>query len=209
MQDKINEFLESENSIIIFDTNVYLNLYEYSPEVADFFIDLINLIIEKICLPKTVKIEFDKNHSTCFKRQKNKFENVEYILKKPTDQMKDKIGKQLSILKSFKFPSIDKLEEKLMSEINEIEEIFKEYVEEHDALEDINKKFLDDDKIKNLITELLDKEKLLDGFSIEEIYKLCDEGERRYKKKFRQDIKMKRKNQESKCMMILSYGGNQ
>ena len=38
MVEKVKEYLAKDNSIIVFDTNVFLNLYEYSPHVSDFFI---------------------------------------------------------------------------------------------------------------------------------------------------------------------------
>lgn len=182
MEEKINKLLDGEDCIIIFDTNVYLNLYEYSPEASDFFIEIIYLTIDKIYLPSTVKREFDKNHETCFGRQKKKFENVAHILKKPTDQMRDKIKKQISILRNFKFPDIDKLESRIEDEINNIEDIFNDYVDSHDTLNIINNRFLDKDKINNLVNDLVNRNRLLDGFNLDEIYRLCEEGEKRYKK---------------------------
>ena len=69
MKEKFENFLEKE-SIIVFDTNVFLNLYEYSPEVADTFIEAIYFVKEKIYIPSTVKREFFRNHSECSGRKR-------------------------------------------------------------------------------------------------------------------------------------------
>lgn len=206
LKTKIGQFLENDNCIIILDTNVYLNLYEYSPEVSDFFIEITDLILDKIYLPNTVKREFDRNHHTCFGRQKKKFENVPNLLKKSTDQMKDKIKKQFSVLKNLKFPDIDDLEDKVEKQITFIEEIFEEYVEEHDAIDEINRKFLDKDKIQGLISRLSNQDSLLEGFNVDEIYMLCEEGEKGIKKIRHLGMKIKRINRVYKCTMILLYG---
>lgn len=34
----IESILETKNYCVVFDTNIYLNLYEYSPEAMTFFI---------------------------------------------------------------------------------------------------------------------------------------------------------------------------
>lgn len=104
MKSEIAKLLDGDCSII-FDTNVYLNLYEYSPQIADFFIEITSKVSSKIVIPNTVKREFDRNHKECHGRQKRKFDNVPAVLKKSTDQMEDKISKQFSILKNFQFPS--------------------------------------------------------------------------------------------------------
>lgn len=182
MKERVENFIEDKNSIIIFDTNVYLNLYEYSPESTDFFLEVIELIKDKLYVPNTVKREFEKNHKECLYRQNKKFKKVQDILKKPTDQMKDKIRKQFDILRGFKFPGLDELQEEVNYEIRKIEEIFEDYVENHSELDELNTEFLKKDKIKKLINYLVDRNNLLEGFSLDKIYLICEEGEGRYKK---------------------------
>ncbi|WP_206458257.1 PIN-like domain-containing protein [Anaerovorax sp. IOR16] len=117
--------------------------------------ELSELILDKLVLPETVKREFDRNHSTCLNRQRKKFENVSSILNKPLDQMKDKINKQFDILKGYKFPDIKELEEKVQEQIEAVENAFEEYALEHDTLDEINNRFLDEDKIKQLIDKII------------------------------------------------------
>ncbi|MGF3104079.1 PIN-like domain-containing protein [Rossellomorea sp. DUT-2] len=81
IKKEIQRVIKENDFCIVFDTNIYLNLYEYSPEVTDFFVGLSEKIIDNLILPDTVKREFDRNHSTCLHRQRRKFENVTAIFK--------------------------------------------------------------------------------------------------------------------------------
>lgn len=179
---EIREALKGKNFCVVYDTNIYLNLYEYSPEATDFFVGLTENIIGNLILPETVKREFDRNHGECLNRQRKKFKNVSFLLNKPLNQLKDKIKKQFDILKGYKFPNIEVLQNKIDEQISEIEIAFENYVSEHDTLNEINNRFLDDDKIKQIISKIMDKKNLLEAFTLDEIYLLCDEGENRYKK---------------------------
>ena len=181
IKNEIKDIINEKNFCLVFDTNIYLNLYEYSPEVTEFFISLSEIIQENIIIPGTVKREFERNHNTCLSRQRRKFQNVLFILNKPLNQMKAKIGKQFDILKEYKFPDIEKIKTEVEEEIQKIEDIFEEYSIGHNILDQFNNKFLDEDKIKNFINKCVLSKKLLKEFTVDEIYLLCAEGERRYK----------------------------
>ncbi|OLN21612.1 hypothetical protein BTO30_14110 [Domibacillus antri] len=180
---QIINLINNENSCIVYDTNIYLNLYEYSPETAEFFAKLTNHISNKLILPSTVKREFDNNHGASINRQQNKFKNAVSNLTQPVDQMKSKLQKQFDILDSFKFPRIDELRQDIINEIERLENIFGDYVSEHGNFEELNKNFLNKDMIKQLVDKLVINNKLLEAFTLDEIYLLCAEGERRYKKR--------------------------
>lgn len=179
----IEDIINKENFCVVFDTNIYLNLYEYSPEVTEFFIELSEIIQDNIIVPGTVKREFDRNHNTCLSRQRRKFENVSFILNKPLNQMKDKISKQFYILKGYKFPDIEDLQAEVEEKIKQVEDVFEEYSIEHNILDEINNRFLDEDKIKKFIDMRVLSKGLLKEFTLDEIYLLCAEGEKRYKNK--------------------------
>ncbi|MGB7606497.1 MAG: PIN-like domain-containing protein [Lutisporaceae bacterium] len=181
MKDKVKEFIDNK-CIFIFDTNIYLNLYEYSPHIADFFVDIISIIKNQIYIPSTVKREFDKNHKECQGRQKKKFQNVPKALKKYTEQAKSKICNQLDILEKFKFPDIDDLKNISVVKLSEIEDVFLKYVEEHDVFQEINKKFLEDDRVLDLFYDICSKGRLLKSFDLDDIYLICEEGKARYLK---------------------------
>ena len=75
MKEKIERILNT-NGIVVLDTNVYLNIYDRSPEFSGFSIEVLNSIKDTVYLPQIVKNEFLKNHRECFNRQKKKVEKA-------------------------------------------------------------------------------------------------------------------------------------
>lgn len=181
MKNQILAFLKKD-CVVIFDTNAYLNIYEYSPHVSEDFINVVEKVFERLIVPSTVKREFYKNHRNCHGRQKKKFENIPKQLGKYTTQIKDKISKQFEILNKYQFPNIDLVKEQVEKKLIEINDIYDEYIKEHNVFDDINMKFLKDDKVKVLIERLINANRLMDDLELNEIYTICEEGDMRYKK---------------------------
>jgi rRNA-processing protein FCF1 len=180
----INEkikMLFNDECIVVCDTNVYLNLYEYSPEVADFFVSLLELTKHKVILPSTVFREFNKNYRKSHGRQIKKFENAFKNFKGHITSFSDKTMKQFGILESLQFPDIQNLKEQFYGKLDELNEIFNAYLDELDVITYINEKFLDTDKPRLFIECLLRDGNLLEGLTIDELYTICEEGEGRYK----------------------------
>lgn len=146
MVGKVKKYLENDNSIIVFYTNVFLNLYEYSPYFSEFFIDLISHIKDKVVVTSTVKREFYRNHKNCYHRQKKKFENVPHQLNKSTESIKTKLLKQIDIWEKFKFPNIESLRNLVEEKLSGLETAFDEYVEDNDIFQEINDNFLNEEK---------------------------------------------------------------
>lgn len=182
MKEKIKQLIKSK-CIVILDTNVFLNIYEYSPNVAEFFIDTLYYIEEKIRIPSLVKREFEKNHRKCHGRQKKKFQNIPFAIKKLTDSTRDKISNQLKIFEKLQFPETDDLNDICIEKLNDIDEAFDDYVEMHDMDQFINEKFLKEDKVKVLFNKICSNGSLLSKPSLDDVYKICEEGEIRYAKK--------------------------
>lgn len=179
----IQSILATNNYCVVFDTNIYLNLYEYSPEAMTFFISLCDLIRENLVLPSTVKREFKKNHGKSVKKQRNKFKNAITNLKKPLNQFESKLNVQIKVLESFKMPKISELKESIEEDIDTLKEKLDEYMAEHEAVAEVNRKILDEDLIVQLINYIEGANNLLPTPSLDEIYQLCSDGEKRYKNK--------------------------
>ncbi|MBX0352936.1 PIN-like domain-containing protein [Bacillus toyonensis] len=179
----IASIIESDNYCVIFDTNIYLNLYEYAPDTTEFFISLCNLIQDKLVLPSTVKREFDKNHADSLNRQRNKFKNTITNLKKPVNQFEAKLKKQVDILNTFKIPMISELQAEIKEDIESLTQKLDAYAQEHEGFEEMNRTFLDTDIIFELINNIARANNLLPHLSIDEIYQLCIDGEKRYTNK--------------------------
>ncbi|KXI79845.1 hypothetical protein ACS52_09040 [Bacillus cereus] len=177
----IENVLATKNYCVVFDTNIYLNLYEYSPEAMTFFVSLCDLIRGNLVLPSTVKREFKKNHSKSVKKQRNKFKNAITNLEKPLNQFQSKLKKQLEILDAFKMPKISELEEDIQEDIVILKEKLDKYMVEHEVVEEVNRKVLNEDLIDKLINDIESADNLLPTLLLDEIYQLCSDGEKRYK----------------------------
>jgi rRNA-processing protein FCF1 len=173
----------NDNCIIVCDTNVYLNLYEYSPEAADFFVSLLELIKQKIILPDTVYREFKKNHKKSHGRQLKKLENAFKNFRGHITSFSDKTMKQFAILENLQFPDMQDFREQFQETLAAMNETLQAYLDEHDVITYINEKFLDSDKPRLFLESLLNDGALLEAFTLDEIYAICEEGEGRYKRR--------------------------
>ena len=75
MKEEIEKIMEVKY-IIVLDSSVYLNIYEYSPDIGKVFLDILEEIKEDIYIPSTVKREVERNYRGCFSKQKNKFLHI-------------------------------------------------------------------------------------------------------------------------------------
>ncbi|BDU50944.1 PIN-like domain-containing protein [Haliovirga abyssi] len=181
LENEINKFME-EDYIIILDSSVYLNIYEYSPEIGDFFINLLEKLKDKIMIPATVKREFSRNNQSALGRQKKKYKNIPKEFENKIKSSKEGINKQLLILERFKFPNINELKENIESKFNEIIFTLDEYVENHDIFQNISDDIFSEDKVKKFFVNMEDLNRYFPELSINELYKICEEGKTRYKK---------------------------
>lgn len=95
----IKSLLDSGSYAIVFDTNVFLNLYRVSPDYADFLLTCLNAIKEYIAVPKTVQIEFLKHNKALYKRRQK---NIEHFIEDSITlirNQKEKIIHSCSVLK--------------------------------------------------------------------------------------------------------------
>lgn len=107
------------DTIFVFDTNVFLNLYGYEePTRTDFFNTAVKLK-EKIWIPHHVGLEYHRNRLKVIKREKKLFRDINSLL----DKVKDAIPSELSKLGlAKKFPEINhnllELAEKIKVHVN-------------------------------------------------------------------------------------------
>ncbi|KQT17655.1 hypothetical protein ASG31_09695 [Chryseobacterium sp. Leaf404] len=155
-----------DNGIIVFDTNVLLNLYRYSDTTRDTIIDLIKKFSHKIILPHQSALEYNRNRYEVIAEQEKAYkEFLEKI---------DQIQKDLQSTNKPPFLSerIDKELNSTFKDVRrEVEESIKKYCD-----------FLKDDPIFNVLSEIFE-EKISDPFSDEELTDIYKEGESRYKNK--------------------------
>jgi len=182
MKKVLSEFMKNEY-VVVFDTNIYLHLYEYSPHVTDAFISIIEnaSVKNNLYMPSTVKREFDKNYRICSGRQKKKFRDISLRLKSQTEEIQRKISKQLNELERIGFPNIKDLEKSCCTKIEEINQAFDAYEKEHNVYQNVCSKYFSEDKVVKLVKYIEEEKKILDPFIIDELYDICAEGKKRYK----------------------------
>ncbi|MDR6761397.1 hypothetical protein J2Y38_001606 [Flavobacterium sp. 2755] len=155
-----------ENGIIIFDTNVLLNLYRYSDSTRNTILDLINKFSKQIYLPHQAGLEYNRNRYEVIAEQDKAYR--EFL---------DKINQIQKDLQSNNKPPFlsTKIDENLNSVFKdvsaEVEESIQKYCD-----------YLKDDPIYNRISELFEN-RITEPFSIEKLEAIYKEGEERYKLK--------------------------
>lgn len=179
MQEKIRNIL-ANNGIIVLDTNVYLNIYDRSPEYSEFSIRVLNSVKEHILMPSTVRREYFKHYKECFNRQKKKVQKSCDKLFSQLDQASQKIKNQCATIKTFQFPNIDNLESSLLEKINEARNVLDEYLSEQEIPELLNALLTEDDDIYNFVKWLVSNSKVLPDFSTDDIYNLAKIADQRY-----------------------------
>ncbi|MFR5875781.1 MAG: PIN domain-containing protein [Eubacterium sp.] len=182
MQETIKNILNN-NGIIVLDTNVYLNIYERSPEFSNFSIEVLDSVKDHIMIPSTVKREFKKHHNECFRRQYGRVKNACKELKSQLTSAKMLISKKCNIIKKFKFPDIDSVETEIHNKLDEALGIIDDYDVEHEILKIINDIAISEDNVYKLFSWLVEQGHIFDEMSVDEIYQLSVNGDKRYKDK--------------------------
>ena len=90
--DEINvKSLLKDNYIVVCDTNVYLNVYRYSPEFTEFALNCLNTVKTKIIIPATVELEYRKHRNAEYHSMKNRVQKASRNIKRQIDSSKKKI----------------------------------------------------------------------------------------------------------------------
>lgn len=155
-----------ENGIILFDTNVLLNLYRYSDSTRNTILDLINKFSEQIYLPHQAGLEYNKNRYEVIAEQDKAYRE---FLDKITQIQKD-------LQSNNKPPFLStKIDENLNSVFEDVSAEVKESIKKYCD-------YLKDDPIYNRISELFEN-RITEPFPIEKLDSIYKEGEERYKLK--------------------------
>jgi rubrerythrin len=155
-----------ENGIILFDTNVLLNLYRYSDSTRDTILDLISKFSKQIYLPHQAGLEYNRNRYEVIAEQEKAYKE---FLDKITQIQKDL---QSTNKPPFLSTKIDKNLNSVFEDVSaEVQESIQKYCD-----------YLKDDPIYNKISELFEN-RITEPFTIENLDKVYKEGEERYKMK--------------------------
>ena len=158
-----------EESSIVFDTNVLLNLYRYNEDTCREFIKVIKFYKERLWIPYQVGLEFHRRREDIIRRNAAAYKTLGAKLSESLIKAVDALSSDFNRHPYINMPEIRKKVEKCANTI----------VKSLEKLEESHPDYLKDDFILNEVTQLFNGRVGADFFEeeLDEIYK---EGERRY-----------------------------
>lgn len=102
--DSLKLAWSASDTIFVFDTNVFLNLYGYEEQTRTDFFNTVLKLKEKIWIPYHVGLEYHRNRLKVIKREKKVFRDINALLEKTKGIIPGELNK-LGVAK--KFPEIN------------------------------------------------------------------------------------------------------
>lgn len=178
----IKELIETKNYIVVCDTNILLNIYRYSPEFTDFAMNCMNMVQEAVILPSTVRMECLKHYRSEFGAMKKKVSKASNSTKEQIKNAKQKVLKTCGTLKSLHYPDISDLSEGLERKFEELNNLLEEFFRDRNTLELISSSWGSNDLVYEFVENITNNKQFMPPVTQEEIYRICEDGEKRYKK---------------------------
>ena len=183
--EKINikELLESGDTVVVCDTNVYLHIYTLAQGYCDFAMDCMNTIKKYLIMPSIIEIEFNDHRKKGYRQVENKLQNAEDEVNETLKRARQAILSTCTRLRKLQFPDADKLLKDLDVKIEEQLDIIKEFFDKRKAtLNLVSERWEKKDFVADLIKDLKENGQILEGFSESELYRLCENGKKRYRR---------------------------
>lgn len=161
-----------ENSLIVFDTNVLLNLYRYNDDTRNEFLKVIETYNDRLWIPYQVGLEFHKKRTEIIRKHLSTYKDFGKELSEQILKCVDSL-----IPKYSRHPYIDLND--IRRKIERSTESIKKSLIKQSTL---HPNFLESDPILDSITRLFDGRTGSD-FSEEKLEELYNEGEKRFSNK--------------------------
>lgn len=175
----IKELLELDY-IIVCDTNVLLNVYRYSPEFTDFALKCLSEVKDKIVMPYTVTLEYKRHNKKEYHAMKKRVQKASSDIKSQMNSTKNKITNSCDVLMKLQYPDIELLKESLLEKLTAVEAELEAFFDDRSVLGQIADIWGKRDLVYELFEEI-EKKQEVKACSQEELYSICEEGEKRYK----------------------------
>lgn len=140
--------LAVEETLIVFDANVLLNLYRYPAETSKDLLAIMDCISNRIWLPHQVALEYHRNRLTVVSEQNRRFREARSVVEKALGSLDGELGK-LQLKK--RHSTIDPTS--LMEAVKTASQSFYEQLK---AQEETHQKVSSADKILDQLTKLFD-----------------------------------------------------
>ena len=155
-----------KNCEFIFDANVLLNIYRYSSETTEEFLDVLKKVQDRIWLPHQAALEYQKNRFSVIEEQVAKCKKLEKLLEK------NEIITFLIDNKRHPFVDTELI-------ISEIEKTFKNLKVDLETSRNNYPNTISNDNLRDTITEIFDG-KIGDEFSKKDLDNTYKMGKERY-----------------------------
>lgn len=156
-----------DECIFVLDTNIILNLYRYSDETRNSFIEVFNAIKERIWIPYRVATEYLENRLEVIYQQESEYEKAITEIR----NLKTKLEN------TRRHPFISN------STMEEVSKNLEKACEELENNKLIHNNRIKEDEIKDIISDILSDERIGEKKATTEIEEIIREGEERYKQK--------------------------
>lgn len=173
--EEISNAWRDKNTIFIFDTNVFLDIYSYKESTREDFFSSLEKLKENIWIPFHVGLEYQRNRLSVISRAKAVFRHA----KKELNAMKGLENKDEIKRITDMFPSLLKKTSDLSKKIDSLIDGYENSLKE---LDDKQPCVRSHDRIREKLNELF-CDKVGDAPSQEKINEIESEGEDRYKNK--------------------------
>ena len=150
----------------IFDANVLLNIYRYSPETTGEFFDVLINIQDRIWMPHQAALEYQRNRFSVIDEQVAKCKQLENLLEK------NEIIKSLKDIKSHPFIDTDFITSELGKTFKSLKDVLKMSRNNYPNT-------IQNDDLRDTITEIFDG-KIGDEFSKKDLDNTYKKGKERY-----------------------------
>ena len=193
----ILNFLQND-TIIVFDTNIWLDIYRVLPDEIANTLSLLSKrdIKEKMYIPSFVSYEFKKHHRQLQNEHSQIVERANSKLKDTVFKFKTKTFEDIVSLRDRHGINTIDVEKKFAEKFADLEKIAADFLEYNDT-----QILLEDDDIKLRIKSFFDelyKTNSIDCLSKNEILELITEGEQRYQNKTPPGYKDKIKDEKGR-----------
>lgn len=175
-----------KNSTIVFDANILLNIYRYSPSTRDNLLDILEGLSDRIWIPYQAALEYQKNRLGVIYETSEAYDKII----KTIEIHEEKLSNELTQFKIHPYINIDGYLEKIKANLDGIKKEIENKKNNHPNL-------LDSDEYRERITSLF-KTKVGKPYSEERLNKIYEEGEKRYKKQIPPGFKDNNKEGEKK-----------
>lgn len=209
MCDKKTEKVNIEKKLIVFDSNVWLDMYKLPPPTIQTIVNSISESLENFWLPNQVYIEFNRHLKKNRDFAVMRFENLKRESASSINDVKNLINQEFMNLKNNDIFDVSEVQDSFNIEVKKLakglkfglEKLDKEYKKE------VNCILPDNDVIQELIEELR-KESKTTGFNISELLSIYEEGETRFKYNIPPGVTdaTKEKNEDIDSYLARKYG---